>query len=73
MASELTKAEFELIAALIRSRVPAKTAAYLVLVRGKSNQEAIVATELSPASVSNTLTRFRTTHQKICKVYRQKT
>lgn len=70
MAAELTKAEFELIAALIRSREPARTAAHLVLVRGKSNQEAIAATGLSPSSVSNTLTRFRSTHAKIAKVYR---
>lgn len=71
MAAELKKAEFDLIASLIRSREPARTAAYLILVRGKSNQQAMADTGLSAASVSNTLGRFRLAHEKICKVYRK--
>lgn len=70
MAAELTKKQFDLIASLIRSREPARTAAHLILVRGKSNPEAMEATGLSASSVSNTLGRFRVAHEKICKVYR---
>lgn len=68
-AGELTKAQFDLIAELIRSREPVRTAAYMVLVRGKSNPDAIAGTVVSAASLSNTLTRYRTTHKKIFKVY----
>ncbi len=67
--AELTKKEFDLIASLIRSREPARTAAYLVLVRGKSNPDAMAATALSAASVSNVLTRYRHAHERIRKVY----
>lgn len=66
---ELTQQEFDLIAKLIQSKEPPKTAAYLVLVMGKSNQEAIAETGLSAQSVSNTLGRFRRTHKEIYGVY----
>lgn len=69
MMAELTKKQFDLIADMMRSREPARTAAYMVLVQGRTNQQAIAKTELSPASVSNTLGRYRETHKKICKVY----
>lgn len=68
--AELSTAEFEVIAELIRSREPVRTAALLVLVKGKSNQDAMEATGASAASVSNTLTRFRQAHKKICKAYK---
>ena len=67
--AELTKKQFDLIASLIRSREPARTAAHLILVRGKSNPDAMAATGLSAASVSNTLGRYREAHKKICNVY----
>lgn len=67
--SELTKKQFDLIAKLIQSKEPPRTAAYLVLVKGRSNQEAIAETGLSPQSVSNTLGRYRRTHQEILSVY----
>lgn len=69
MAAELTSRQFELIAALIRSKGPTRAAARLVLVDGKSNQDAIAATGLSGQSVSNTLGRFRQAHRAICEVY----
>ncbi len=69
MAKELSKAQFDLIARLIRSREPVRTAAYLVLVKGKSNQDAMNVTGVSAASLSNTLTRYRTHHAEILKVY----
>lgn len=67
---ELSQEKFDVIAGLIRSRDPVRTAAMLVLVEGKSNQEAIKATGVSAASVSNTLTRFRQAHEKIEKAYK---
>lgn len=68
--SELTKKQFDLIAKLIQSKEPPKTAAFMVLVKGKGNQEAIAATGLSAQSVSNTLGRFRRTHKAISDVYK---
>jgi hypothetical protein len=69
MAAELSKKQFDLVARLIRSRDPVRTAAYLVLVKGKSNQDAMSETGVSAASLSNTLTRYRTHHTEILKVY----
>lgn len=68
---ELTKKEFDLIAKLIQSKEPPKTAAFMVLVRGKSNAEARESTGLSAQSVSNTLGRFRRTHKMIWEVYKK--
>lgn len=70
MPAELTKKQFDLIAELIRSKEPPRTAAHLILVKGKSNQEAIAATGLSGQSVSNTLGRFRRAHLAILKAYK---
>ncbi|MDX1252325.1 MAG: hypothetical protein IDH49_08800 [Gammaproteobacteria bacterium] len=67
--AELTKKQFDLIAKLIQSKEPPRTAAFLVLVKGKSNQEAIAETGLSPQSVSNVLGRFRRTHKEILAAY----
>lgn len=66
---ELTKKQFDLIAKLIQSKEPARTAAFIVLVKGKGNQVAIAETGLSAQSVSNTLGRFRRTHKEIYLVY----
>lgn len=55
----LTSPQFYCIADLIRARDPAKSAAYRVLVEGNSNQETMESTGISPASLSNTLTRYR--------------
>lgn len=66
---ELTKKQFDLIAKLIQSKEPARTAAFIVLVKGKGNQAAIAETGLSAQSVSNTLGRFRRTHKEIYLVY----
>lgn len=70
--AELTEEQFNLIAELIRSREPPRTAAYMVLVEGKSNKQALAAlaeSGLSGQSLSNTLTRFRKTHQAIVVAY----
>lgn len=62
-------AEFAVIAKLIRSREPVKTAAMLVLVDGMSGLDAAAHTGVSPASVSNTVTRFRYADSEIRRAY----
>ena len=62
-------AQFEVIAELLRSREPAKTAARMVLIDGLSNQEAAARTKMSAQAISNALTRYRTAHSKIQKAF----
>ncbi|GIK74529.1 MAG: hypothetical protein BroJett021_35170 [Chloroflexota bacterium] len=66
---ELTKKQFDLIAKMIQSKEPPKSAAYLVLVKGKTNREAMAKTGISPQSLSNTLGRYRRTHLSILAAY----
>lgn len=61
--------EFTLIAKLLRSKDPVRTAAMLVLVDGKTGVEAAHATGVSPSSVSNSIKRFRNTDAEIRRVY----
>lgn len=63
-------AEFTVIAKLIRSREPVKTAAMFVLVDGKCGFEAAEKVSVSPASVSNTVTRFRYADAEIRRTYK---
>jgi hypothetical protein len=67
---ELTKKQFDLIAKLIQSKEPPRTAAFMVLVKGKTNAAAREETGLSSQSVSNTLGRFRRTHKEIQEAYK---
>ena len=67
---EMTKQQFDLIADMIRSREAPRTAAYMVLVMGKSNTETREKTGLSAQSVSNTLGRFRRRHKAIQEAYK---
>jgi len=84
MTVELTKAQFDLIATLLRSREDTRLAAYWVLVKGKPRELALKkvadkrrttgdttgqASTLSEQSLSNTLGRFRQTHAAILKAY----
>lgn len=66
---ELTPEQFELIATLIRSREPVRSAAYLVLVDGLENRQAIAGKGISDQSISNTVRRFRDVHKMIHKAY----
>lgn len=66
----MTEEVFELIALLLRSRGPVRDAARMVLVDGKPNPVAIVATGVSASSLSNALTRYRQTDEKIKKAYK---
>lgn len=69
LSKPITAPQFELVAKLLQSKEPPRTAAYLVLVENKSNKEAIAATGLSPQSVSNTLGRYRRAHAAIMAAY----
>lgn len=62
-------AQFDVIAVLISSREPAKSAARRVLVDGIAPGEAAREFELKPQSVSNTLRRFRDADALIQKAY----
>lgn len=65
----MTQAEFTIIAKLLRSREPVKSAAYAVLIDGKSGIEAAELFGVSPQSVSNTVQRFRYADAEIRRVY----
>ena len=65
----MTKQQFDLIADMTRSQKVPRAAAFLVLVKGKTNKEAIEKTGLSAQSVSNTLGRFRKRHKEIQEAY----
>jgi DNA-directed RNA polymerase specialized sigma24 family protein len=68
----MTLEQFEIIAKLIRSREPVKTAVRLVLVNGMPNVEAAAEVGTSPQSVSNTLARFRAADREIRVAYKVK-
>ena len=55
----MTQNQFDVISKLIRSRGRAKTAAYIILVTGGGNADAMAVTGLSPQSVSNVLRRYK--------------
>lgn len=61
--------EFNVIAKLIRSRDPAKVGAHMVLVGGLSGVDAAKGAMTSPASVSNTIQRFRAADKMIREAY----
>lgn len=72
-ASELTPAEFEIVSKLLQSKEPARSAARLVLVEGKTITEAVTATGLLQPSVSRVVRRCRETHEFILTAYAQQT
>ena len=66
---ELTLAEFEVIAKLLQSKEPAKTAARLVLVEGKAVKDAVAATGCLQPAVSRIVRRCRESHVYILTAY----
>lgn len=66
---ELTLPEFEVVAKVLRSEEPGKTAVRMVLVEGRSISEAVAATALLQPSVSRSIKRFRATHNQILEGY----
>lgn len=67
--AEMTLAQFQAVADLLRSREPVRTAAKMVLVDERSTKEAADATSLAPQGVSNALRRYRNAHVKLCDAY----
>lgn len=65
----MTPEQFEVVADLIRSREPAKSAARMILLESVRVVDAAEATGISAASASNTATRFRAAHAKILSAY----
>lgn len=59
MRNDITAAEFDLIASLIRSRDPVRSAARRVLVDGVRNVDAAREAGIEPARVNNSAARIR--------------
>lgn len=68
---EMTQAQFEVVAELLRSREPVRTAVRLVLVKGAVARDAAEATGLVVQSVSNALRRYRNAHNKLLLAYKK--
>ena len=62
-------AQFNVVAKLLRSREPVKTAARLVLVEGHARKEAMAATGVSGSAISHAVTRYREAHRLIVGAY----
>lgn len=58
-ALTMNEAQFEVLAKLLRSRDPARTAARLVLLEDKSVTEAVAETGMSQPGVSQAVRRYR--------------
>lgn len=67
---EMTKAQFEVVAELLRSREPVRSAVRMVLVDGAGSREAADATGLVQQSVTNALRRYRNAHNKLLHAYK---
>lgn len=67
--AEMTQAQFDAVAELLRSREPVRTAARLVLVEGAATKDAAEAAGMQPNAVSNALGRYRNAHKKLLFAY----
>lgn len=67
---EMTAKQFQVVADLLRSREPVRTAAKMVLVAGRTTKEAAEATGLVSQSVSNALRRYRSAHARLLDAYK---
>lgn len=65
----MTPAQFEVIAKLLRSREPARTAARLVLIDGFAIKDAVAATKMLQPAVSRAVARYRKAHALILTGY----
>lgn len=68
----MTPAQFKVVAELLRSRDPVRSAAKAALVDGVSTSEAAAEAGVSSQSVSNALARFKAAHEKIGSAYTSK-
>lgn len=67
--AEMTPSQFDVVAELLRSREPVRTAVQMVLVEGRAAKEAAGATGLVHQSVTNALRRYRNAHKKLLFAY----
>lgn len=67
--AEMTAEQLLVVADLLRSREPVRTAVKLVLVEGYTTKAAASAVGMTSQAVSNALRRYRTAHKKLLKVY----
>ncbi len=65
----MTPEQFDVLAKLLRSRDPAREAARLVLVEGKTNAEAHAITGVLPQGIGNALARYRAADREIRAAY----
>ncbi|MBZ2207118.1 helix-turn-helix domain-containing protein [Massilia soli] len=65
----MTPAQFDVVAELLRSRDPARTAARLVLIDGATTSAAAERCGISSQSVSNAIARFKAADEKISSAY----
>lgn len=65
----MTPAQFDLIAMLLKSREPIRTAARMVLLDHVSNADAARSVDAAPQSVHRTVRRFNEVHAAIEKLY----
>lgn len=70
--AELTKEEFAVVSKALQSKEPARTAARLVLVEGRTIAEAVAATGCLQPSVSRVVRRCREMHAFILTGYARK-
>lgn len=68
----MKETRFDLIARLLRSGAQTSAAAKLVLVEGLLPSVAAREAKISSQSCSNTVARFRETHDEICDVFSAK-
>jgi DNA-directed RNA polymerase specialized sigma24 family protein len=69
MATEMTPMQFEVVADLLRSREPVRTAVRMVMVEGATTKAAAETTGLVPQSVTNALRRYRNAHSRLLNAY----
>lgn len=67
--TELTPAQFEIVAKLLQTKEPARTAARLVLVEGKTVTAAAAEAGVLQPSASRAVKRCRETHAELIAVY----
>ena len=67
--THITLARLNVLAILLRSREPVKTAVRIVLVDGLARKDAMAATGMSGPAVSQAVKRYREAHKLISGAY----
>lgn len=67
--ADMTAEQFLVVADLLRSREPVRTAVKLVLVEGNTTKAAAEASRMTSQAVSNALRRYRHAHTRLLDAY----